>query len=84
MAQQRLSAHSGDELETSSARRGFRLRFPADITLRRWPDGVLALLRYSYDHWNTWLALRPLSRATRAIETPGIASTMRRFSSAVR
>jgi hypothetical protein len=45
-----------------------------------------APLRYSYRHWKTWLALTPFSRATRAIDAPGtsVASTMRRFSSAVR
>jgi len=44
------------------------------------------LFLYSYRHWNTWLALIPFSRATRAIDAPGtsVASTMRRFSSAVR
>ena len=43
-------------------------------------------LRCSYRHWKTWLALTPFSRATRAIDTPGarVASTIRRFSSAVR
>jgi hypothetical protein len=42
--------------------------------------------RYSYRHWKTWLALTPFSRATRAIDAPGtsVASTTRRFSSAVR
>jgi hypothetical protein len=45
-----------------------------------------APLRYSCRHWNTWLAFTPCSRATRAIDAPGtsVASTIRRFSSAVR
>jgi hypothetical protein len=44
------------------------------------------LFLYSYRHWNTWLALTPFSRATRAIDAPGtrVASTMRRFSAGVR
>jgi hypothetical protein len=42
-------------------------------------------LRYSCRHWNTRFAFTPCSRATRAIEAPGInvASTIRRFSSRV-
>jgi hypothetical protein len=41
---------------------------------------------YSYRHLNTWLALTPFSRATRAIDAPGtrVASTIRRFSAGVR
>jgi len=44
------------------------------------------LFLYSYRHWNTWFALTPFSRATRAIDAPGtsVASTMRRFSAGVR
>jgi hypothetical protein len=60
------------------------------VTGRSFACGCFAaqptLFLYSYRHWKTWLAFTPFSRATRAIDAPGIsvASTIRRFSSVVR
>ncbi len=63
---------------------------PVSVTgkssVRDSPEAQPTPLRCSNRHWKTWLALTPFSLATRAIDAPGtsVASTIRRFSSAVR
>ena len=65
---------------------GSRVTVTGKSSVRDWLAAQPTPFRCSYRHWKTWLALTPCSRATRAIDAPGasVASTIRRFSAAVR